>query len=257
MRAIASAMSVAQELGIPNLCVYWKLEQHITIGFRDFFDMTAVPNWIQIIDLPLDAPEPFQTEVNSEEAWRAYLETHRELPTLRIKSWAAFYDANAQSWPSMCSNKASWVGPLKPTERWIANLRSLKFRPELVARAHAALEGRQCPVGVHIRRQDHINCMRYSPSEVFWEAMEKEQTIWFYVASDDMRERETARMRFPERVFTSPIPYRVRHSDEGLLDGAVEFLTLSLCSKIIGSFTSSFGEIAAVYGGIPFTPLHK
>ncbi len=104
MRVIASAMSAAQELGIPALCIYWKKESFITLRFQDFFDTSTLPAWIQIIDMPPDQPETFQTEVNSEEAWGTYLRTHGHLPILEFKSWAAFYDANAQTWPSMCSN---------------------------------------------------------------------------------------------------------------------------------------------------------
>ncbi len=259
MRAIASAMSAAQELGATSLCIHWKMEHWFGATFRDIFDMTTLPAWIQVAELAHDAPEPFQTEVNSEAAWIAYLEKERAVGStvLRFKTHFAFYDANTESWPSMCTDKAAYRGTLNPSARWLSNLRSLRFVDALNAYADKNMAGIRAPVGVHLRRQDHLHCVRECPSAVMWAAMDKEETIWFFFASDSMEERKRAAQKFPTRVRLSTEPYKGRDSVGGILVGVIDFITLSRCSKILGSFQSSFGEMAAAYGGIPFVPVRK
>ena len=106
MRAIASAMSAAQELcEKPSLCIHWKREVSVGAAFRDLFDMGALPSWVQVVELASDMPEPFRAEVNSEAQWRTFVERELAAGTvvLQFKSYFAFFDANAETWPSMCS----------------------------------------------------------------------------------------------------------------------------------------------------------
>lgn len=262
MRAIASAMSAAQQLGIQSLCIRWKIEYHCCAPFRDLFDMTALPAWIQVQEIPEGHPEPFQDEANTEEAWRELLDRQRAQgrPAIQLKSWAAFYDAKFFSWPSMCPESIPLMAPSpRPSPRWLENLWTLRFRPEIIAAAAANFPKGVAPppVGVHIRRTDHITAIHKSPSAAFWAAMAKEETLWFYVASDDMGECLAATKQFPQQILLSSNPEKNRHSREGVVAGAVEFLTLSRCSKILGSYRSSFGEMAAAYGGIPFFPVRS
>lgn len=261
MRAIASAMSAAQELcEKPSICIHWKREAAVGAAFRDLFDITALPAWVQVAELAVGAPEPFKTEVNSETQWATFLEREKAGGTtvLQFKSHSAFFDANAQTWPSMCSDKASYRGVPNPSERWLRNLRSLRFVEGLVALADRNLSGLYGPlVGVHLRRQDHIHCVRECPAATMWAAMDAEPTLWFFFTSDSMEERKKASHKFPTRVRLSAEPYKGRDSVGGMMVAAIDFITLSKCSKVLGSFQSSFSEMAAAYGGIPFVAVRK
>jgi hypothetical protein len=256
MRSIASALSAAQELGCTSVCIYWKLEPSFAAPFGSIFDALRLPSWIQVVEVPPSSRRDEGAEVLSEAEWQEYIAKQKAAGTTRLvfKSWAAFFDANASTWSSM-RPKSLTHSPAttpQPSERWLANLRTLLFLPELYERARAAIGNRTHTAGVHIRRTDHFQCIRASPSAAFWDGMAAEDgSVHFYVASDDMSERREALRRFPVRTCVSPQPYRERHTREGSIDGAVEFLTLTLCTHLIGSYLSSFSELAAVYGGIP------
>jgi hypothetical protein len=256
MRAVASAMSAAQELMMkPSLTIYWREDGWLCAPFRSLFDMTKLPPWVQVVEIENGAPEPFQTEVNSEAKWREVL-TNDE-PVLRFKSWAPFYDANSETWPSTCPNPAAYRGSPAPTERWLTNLRSLQFVPEIVEAAKKNLESLDAPIGVHLRQQDHFECMRQCSADTMWATMEKEQTLSFFFTSDNMKERINAMHKFPGRVRLSSVIYNGRSSVSGMINGAIDFLTLSRCTKVLGSFRSSFSEMAAAYGGVPYVPVRN
>lgn len=110
-------------------------------------------------------------------------------------------------------------------------------------------------VGVHIRRTDNIYSITESPTDMFIEQMKKEvdnnnETV-FYVASDSQEEKEKLISIFGERIITTS-KATARDTKEGVQDALVELYTLSRTSKIIGSNFSSFSELAAQIGKIPY-----
>jgi hypothetical protein len=107
-------------------------------------------------------------------------------------------------------------------------------------------------VGVHIRRGDNRTSIQESPSELFWEAMAAyDPSVIFYLATDSMREREEAERRFPGRILTGSGTILSRNDPFGCREGMLDFYCLSRCSEILGSYYSSFSEMAAAYGGAP------
>jgi len=107
-------------------------------------------------------------------------------------------------------------------------------------------------VGVHIRRGDNNASIKESPSELFWEAMTAyPEATMFYVATDSMEEREEAVRRFPGRILTGSATILSRNDPFGCREAMLDFYCLSRCSEILGSYYSSFSEMAAAYGGVP------
>lgn len=108
-------------------------------------------------------------------------------------------------------------------------------------------------IGVHIRRTDNIASINSSPTDVFVHLMqleiEKEDTVKFYVASDDKEVKKELQDKFPGRVITL-MDDTSRGSIEGMKFAVVDLFCLSKTKKILGSVASSYSQIAAEIGGI-------
>lgn len=104
-------------------------------------------------------------------------------------------------------------------------------------------------VGVHIRRTDQKKSIEYSKTENFIDLMKREieinPSVCFYLATDDMKEEELLRREFPGRILSNSNRMLQRNSQEGMNDAVIDLYCLSYCKKIIGSYWSSFSEIAA------------
>jgi hypothetical protein len=106
-------------------------------------------------------------------------------------------------------------------------------------------------VGAHIRRGDNKKSIEESPSELFWEVMEAyDQSVLFYLATDSEEERLQALERFPNRILKGSDTILSRNDPFGCREGMLDFYCLSRCSEILGSYYSSFSEMAAMYGGV-------
>lgn len=103
-------------------------------------------------------------------------------------------------------------------------------------------------VGVHVRRDDHIDSITHSPLEAFIDKMETELKIapltQFFVASDSIEVRQLLNERFPGKVTTHKQVDFSRGSPASLQNAVIDLYCLSNCRKIIGSYASSFSETA-------------
>ena len=113
-------------------------------------------------------------------------------------------------------------------------------------------------IGIHIRRTDNIQSINNSPTELFIKKMEEEliknNKIKFYLASDSVEEKRRLKDIFGEKLITSFNKPR-RDTKEGMQEALVEFYALSRTSQIIGSFYSTFSQIAAQISNIKYTIL--
>lgn len=111
-------------------------------------------------------------------------------------------------------------------------------------------------IGVHIRRTDSKWSIENSPLHVFIEKMDlllqQNHALYFYVASDDESEKCRLKEIFKDRVITQPMTDYNRDSFQGIENSVVELYNLSCCKKILGSYGSSFSEIASRFGHCEF-----
>ena len=73
----------------------------------------------------------------------------------------------------------------------------------------------------------------------------------FYLATDDLSEEEQLREIFPGRIISNETRDLSRNSNTGIQDDLLDLWCLSNTSLIIGSYFSSFTDIAADLRGIP------
>lgn len=115
-------------------------------------------------------------------------------------------------------------------------------------------------VGVHIRRTDNFWSIEQSPVELF---THKVQTMIaenpkrnFYLATDDAELKQTLIQTLAGHILSQDCPLN-RDTQQGILSAVVEMYALSRTAFIIGSYYSSFSEMAAEIGGITLDVLHK
>ncbi|MBQ8527168.1 MAG: hypothetical protein IJ429_01725 [Lachnospiraceae bacterium] len=110
-------------------------------------------------------------------------------------------------------------------------------------------------VGVHIRRTDNKPAIGKSSTQAFVDSMQKEIDLFpdtrFYLATDDLSEEENLRRLFPDRIISNETRDLSRDSITGIKDALLDLMCLARTDKIIGSYFSSFTDIAADWNGIP------
>lgn len=110
-------------------------------------------------------------------------------------------------------------------------------------------------IGVHIRRTDNLPSIGKSSTESFIssmkEALSSDPDTVFYLATDDLKEEALLREQFPDKILSNQERDLSRNSIAGIQDAMVDLYCLSSTNKIIGSYFSSFTDIAADMHGIP------
>lgn len=113
--------------------------------------------------------------------------------------------------------------------------------------------GNAC-IGVHIRRTDHTWAIESSTTNGFADAISRElaknPTVRFYVATDDIKEENYLRERFKDAIISNTHKTLNRNSIEGMHDALIDLMCLANTDKLIGSYFSSFTDIAADINGI-------
>lgn len=109
-------------------------------------------------------------------------------------------------------------------------------------------------IGIHIRRTDNLESIQHSPIQKFIDfihsAIQENDTQKFYLATDDQVVKEEFIQLFGDKIMTMDCVLR-RDSEEGIKCALLELYILSSCAKIIGSYYSSYSELAAQIGNIP------
>lgn len=110
-------------------------------------------------------------------------------------------------------------------------------------------------VGVHIRRTDNLPAIGKSSTDNFIRSMQSEldanPNTKFYLATDDLSEEAKLRAIFPGKIISNQERDLSRNSVAGIQDALLDLYCLASTGKIIGSYFSSFTDIAADMRGIP------
>lgn len=115
-----------------------------------------------------------------------------------------------------------------------------------------ALFEKENVVGVHVRRGDHDYAIKNNPLENFKAKMELElqsnpKTV-FYLASDGADVIEYMNKEFPGKIIYNKGAALTRKSKSGMENAIIDLLALSKTRSIIGSFGSTFSDMASYIG---------
>lgn len=246
MRSINSAISLCEN---DELQIYWFKDQGLNCCFEHIFQpipllhvtLKEAKNWDKILyDRPrrknLYIPKLYQKlrfdaclyENETKEGQLDYRQWKRNHNSVYLASYNQFY-------PPTKTLKDLFI-PINPIQEKIEN----------VCSAYTLQT-----IGIHIRRGDHDIAIRKSPIELFIAEMEKEiekkPLTKFYLATESEVEKATLIKRFGSRIITSK-DAATRNTTEGIQNAIVDLYALSKTHKILGSFYSSFSEIAAQLG---------
>ena len=136
-----------------------------------------------------------------------------------------------------------------------ASIAHLRPVPALQARINE-LVGCFAPhtIGIHIRRTDNTMSQQHSRLKDFHAAVQREiahdDQVRFFLCTDDAAVNAEFRERYGERILTqtSPVP---RKTLAGMQDAVVDLWCLAHTQKILGSYWSSFTDMAAELRQIP------
>jgi hypothetical protein len=208
LRALVSGICYAEFLNT-SLEIRWPIHIGVCPGtIHDCMDVSSLPDFVKVSNGNL--PDGLMVFTDADV---------QSLPT-DIRSFSAFYRENS--------------------DRFLYHLRRIRLK--------AVPNTDSTYVGVHIRRGDNTTSITESPIEAFLDHMNKEPaSTKFYLATDSSIVKNTLLGLFKERIYTRNIVLD-RHSQEGMAGCIQDFVSLSACSKIIGSYWSSFSELTASYG---------
>jgi hypothetical protein len=247
LRVIDSSIGLSGKLGVP-LRIIWQQNAECNCAFRRLFDLTYPAT---LVERGSDLP-PLQ------EFWFGHRALARLLKRGDFLEHADLIDDSAQS--ALAKDLAvrdatvrtfetfhqhtpplDWVHPTREIEAKVAETVSL-FGPSMI--------------GVHIRRTDNTESIRFGPTEEFVRrmraALAENPRVKFFVATDSPETEQLLRAEFGEAVITRKKRLG-RNDPEAIVDALVDVCCLSRTSRIIGSYWSTFSITAAQLGRIPLT----
>lgn len=250
LRAIQSTLDLAEKYG-HSAMVIWAENPNCYCKFEDLFQPTDRFRLMTLHDGSL-----LDKVKRQRYRWQAEA-CHARLSQTRMDEQKLYDGALEKALASQLADPGSVIY----IDNWNAFFHSgkpaydwLKLQPELEAevapyRAKIGSNG----IGVHIRRTDNADSIAQSPTSLFIESMEaeieKNPECTFYVATDDIREKEQLRAVFGDRIVYKPNQRLDRESLAGMKDCILDLYCLAATKKIYGSFYSSFSEEAARIGG--------
>jgi hypothetical protein len=110
-------------------------------------------------------------------------------------------------------------------------------------------------VGVHIRRGDNVIAIANSPIDSFISRMramiDDDPSVRFFVATDSPEALEDLRAQFGERITSHPKASLDRGDPRAIKDALIDIYCLASCRLILGSYWSSFTDVASEIGRVP------
>lgn len=109
-------------------------------------------------------------------------------------------------------------------------------------------------IGIHIRRTDNANAIKYSPTHLFiskvHEELDANPKTKFYLATDDPKEEDVFKNEFGDKIIIYKKHSLNRNNPLAVKEALVDLYNLSCCSKVLASYYSSFSDVAALWGNI-------
>lgn len=226
IRALVSGICFAEDNNLSLVLHWFPQSPECYCRFSSVLDPESLPKTVKVVPEDLYMPK----QVLSFEDCKEQLAGWDRKTDFVWKSYSVFYK----------------------NRNWETHLQNLKPSPlvkEFLQKRCSTVDWTNA-IGIHIRRTDNKKSIEVSPLDSFLRRMRSLPDSFFVVATDDIIVRHKIQEEFPGRcVF--PAQVLSRRTEEGMIQGVADLFALSKCSKIIGSYWSSFSEIAAKYGAIP------
>ena len=163
-------------------------------------------------------------------------ETLAKRKRMHIKSWSLFFGSQFDFFP---------FEPL----------------PELQQKISRITRNFSKTVGIHIRRSDHKLSREFSPTHLFLDAMKeelkREPATNFFLSTDDTEEERLLIDQFGDRVRIYRKRSHERNELEAMQDAVIDLFCLAATDRIIGSYESTFTDVASRLGRISLQVINK
>lgn len=115
--------------------------------------------------------------------------------------------------------------------------------------------------GVHIRRTDKQLSIINSKTGDFINAIQEiisvNENAKFYLTTDDLQTENQLSQLFGDKIIKQDQKDLSRNSISGVKSAVIDMFCLSKTKAVLGSYTSSFGEVASQLGKIPFIAVRR
>lgn len=255
IRAIHSGYQLAEKRNA-QLVLVWTVIPEYYAKFEEVFE--SIPH-VKVVTLYLgrmDSPKHFLLRLFAELYRKMYLggmelqvyeKQSEEIGNAADYGW---YDRQSFASAYIRSYAVFFESEIDATD-------FLKFKPAIINASKKVISDEQAKnaIGIHIRRTDHVEAIQNSGLSDFervidWE-IGRNPKIQFYVASDDLETELYLEEKYGDRMIRFSDKEYVRQCRQGIVDAAIDLVCLSRTTKIYGSFTSSYSEMAAKLGRIP------
>ncbi len=247
MRAMASAAWMAERLG-GEVTVYWAVNRDCGAAFGELFQPVETPT-IMVLE-----PKPWQLHLAFSRKKNLFIPglLRRLFFTSQLVGTSEGLDEQLPAGlrgnrPFIISGyslsaHADMTHLFKPTEVLQTRINTLTERFS------------ETTIGIHIRRGDNRQSIEHNSPGDYIGFMERQllacPTTSFYIASDSSALKQELAARFQGSVILNDAVLE-RHSTNGMKDAVVDLWCLAATNRIVGSYFSSYSDIAAELGGIP------
>ncbi len=251
MRAMASAVWMAERLG-GDVTVYWAVNRDCGAAFNELFQPVEMPV-MRVLQ-----PKPWQLQLAFSRKKNLFIPglLRRFCFTSQLVGTAECVDEQLPvglqgAKPFMISGYSlsahkSLAGLFKPTEALQTRINALTSRFS------------DTTIGIHIRRGDNRQSIEHNAPGDYIGFMERQlaecPSTTFYIATDSPALKQELAARFPGSVILNDAVLE-RQSVNGMKDAVVDLWCLAATNRIVGSYFSSYSDIAAELGGIPLSIL--
>lgn len=242
LRVLFGTLAVAEAQQVPTRLVWepnWQCEAY----FDELFEPLQSP-WLTVtngsfLDRPSSHKELYLPQVLRLPLYR------KQIKLFHPDRHGPLADA-LHKYGSLYLNTGFQVAPYG-TEQF----RRLRALPELQARIDDTVAHfPENIIGVHVRRSDNTWSKQVSTDEAFVRAMEQYPDAKFYIASDDAEVKWRLRDTFKGRTLAQETD-GLRDNAFSLGEALVDLCCLAATRRVIGSYWSSFSDLAAEIGGVP------
>jgi hypothetical protein len=245
MRAIASGIYLSKKIGIP-ISIYWHKKNECLADFTELFQT------IKLDDVTIQPLKLSKFYFYPDQKRNLYLPGN--IRKAIFKTQIVNFNKNTGN----VFDKISTNGGYITTPHSLCQHYSLNeiFKPiDKIKSSISNITDKFSSnvIGIHIRRTDNKQAIDKNSLEDFYNRMDIEiienPNIKFYLATDSISVKEEMIAKYKEKIISYNASLS-RDSVKGMQDAVIDLWCLSSTSFIIGSFYSSYSELAAELGGI-------
>lgn len=259
MRVINSCMHLIQENAVPNFQLIWEKNSLLNASFSQIFQPLVNVNMIER-SRRLDYFRYYQFAGKSsikqklaKLVLRPFIFNYKYYDDKTIMKFRFMEQYWDKGHSNAIFNTCEDFYLLKPSSNYFhlfKPIESLQARIDYLVSSF-----QQSTIGVHIRRTDNLISTQISKKEFFLNKIDrilsKRPDTLFYLSTDDLEIEAEFKIKYGHTILTLTDKDTNRESLKGIEDAVIDLYALSQTNYILGSYFSSFSDVASWINGAP------